>query len=465
MNETATSGLVDTTPQSNDQRIVERKRHPRVTDLHAARSSSTARDAPVPLERVISTPELGRRPHRVADHERENRALVALAEHMEQSPKDILRKLVETAMQLCSAGSAGVSIIEPDGGPGIFRWHALAGEMSSHLWGTTPRNFSPCGTVVDHNTVELMSFPERHFTYFIDVKPTIVEALLVPFNCGGRTVGTIWVVTHEADRHFDAEDARLVVNLGKFAAAAYQVTSSLQRINDDERHRGAFLATVAHELRSPLGALQNAVQYLHLRRQDLPDSALREAHDLSQRQVRVMARMIDDLLDVARIDGDRVELRYERVALAAVVRDAIETSRPHIDAAHHKLSVTLPSECVWIDCDPMRLAQSITNLLDNAAKYMADGGRIEVSAEQTQTEIVIRVRDEGIGIPADMLSRIFDLFVQVDATRNRGQSGLGIGLNLVKRLIELHGGTVAAYSGGSGGQRIRHALPKTAQKR
>jgi signal transduction histidine kinase len=163
-----------------------------------------------------------------------------------------------------------------------------------------------------------------------------------------------------------------------------------------------------------------------------------------------MARLVDDLLDLSRIARGQVPLRRERLDLAAVVRLAVQTSEPLIQARNHRLTVSLPDRPLALEGDQARLVQVLTNLLNNAAKYTDPGGRIELSAGQEGDEAVVRVRDSGVGIPRDMLPRIFDLFMQVEGSRDRSQGGLGIGLALVRRLVELHGGTVSAHSTGPG---------------
>ena len=180
----------------------------------------------VPLESVLSTEELNRRPSRAPDFEALSGALVSLAQALTDSPERILQKLVDTALELCRAQSAGISLVEEENGRGIFRWHGVAGRFRSHLWGTTPREFSPCGTVLDTDAVQLMTDLDRHFTYFAEVEPRIVEALLIPFHVGGQAVGTIWVIAHDKTRKFDREDARVITTLGEFAAAAYQALSA-----------------------------------------------------------------------------------------------------------------------------------------------------------------------------------------------------------------------------------------------
>jgi two-component system CheB/CheR fusion protein len=169
-----------------------------------------------------------------------------------------------------------------------------------------------------------------------------------------------------------------------------------------------------------------------------------------ERQVQHLVRLVDDLLEVSRVTRGKIELRKERVELAAIVQSALETSRPLIEEAGHDLTVSLPSEPVYLEADPTRLAQVFLNLLNNAAKYTDPGGRIWLTAELAGNEVLVRVRDTGIGIPADMLPRVFDLFTQADRTLERSQGGLGIGLSLVRSLVEMHGGTVAAHSDGPG---------------
>jgi CheY-like chemotaxis protein len=172
--------------------------------------------------------------------------------------------------------------------------------------------------------------------------------------------------------------------------------------------------------------------------------------EILERQTRQMARLVDDLLDLSRIARGQLQLHRERVDLAAAVRQAAQTSAPLIEARRHYLSVTVTDQPLWLEADPSRLVQVLVNLLNNAAKYTDSGGRIELTAGQENGEAMVRVRDTGIGITAEMLPRVFDQFVQVEQARHRSEGGLGIGLALVRRLVELQGGTVAAHSDGPG---------------
>ena len=197
-----------------------------ILGIIVATSAEKPNTKQVPLASIICTHELDRRPARQPDPDALNVALVLLAQTLANSPEQILQQLGETALELCHAGSAGISLLEEENGRKIFRWHGLAGQYAPHLMGTTPREFSPCGTVVDTDQVQLMTHLDRHFTYFAQVQPRISEALLVPFHSNGKAVGTIWIVSHEDHaRQFDAEDARVMKTLGKFAEAAHQAIS------------------------------------------------------------------------------------------------------------------------------------------------------------------------------------------------------------------------------------------------
>ena len=231
-----------------------------------------------------------------------------------------------------------------------------------------------------------------------------------------------------------------------------QRTSALLRadaaLREADRQKDEFLATLAHELRNPLAPIRNAVQILLLKGQGVPD--LHWAADVIDRQVNQMTRLVDDLLDVSRITTGKLELRREIVDLSTAIQDAVETSRPLIDQDGHRLSISLPARPLPVDADLVRLAEVFSNLLNNAAKYTEKGGRIELSVEVHERTAVVSVKDSGIGIPAELLPTVFNLFTQVDRHLHRSQGGLGIGLTLVKRLVEMHGGEVEARSAGAG---------------
>jgi PAS domain S-box-containing protein len=221
-----------------------------------------------------------------------------------------------------------------------------------------------------------------------------------------------------------------------------------QELKEAGRRKDEFLATLAHELRNPLAPIRNGLQVMRLAGQD--SGAAERARDMIDRQLGQMVRLIDDLLDVSRITSGKIELRRSWINLHEAVQSAVETSRPLIDALGQELEVDLPSDPILLDADFTRLAQAFSNLLQNAAKFSERGGRISLTARRDNGHIIVTVRDAGIGIPADLLPHVFGLFMQGDRALGRTQGGLGIGLTLVKRLIELHGGTVIAKSEGTG---------------
>jgi len=221
-----------------------------------------------------------------------------------------------------------------------------------------------------------------------------------------------------------------------------------EALKEADRRKDEFLATLAHELRNPLAPIRNSLQILRLTgaERGMAD----RVHDIMERQVNHMVRLVDDLMEVSRITRGKVELRKEQVDLTVIVRNAVEISTPFIESHHHQLVVELPNEPLVLHVDPIRIGQILSNLLNNAAKYTEDGGQIRLSAVRDGTNVLLSVRDTGVGIPAEMLPKVFDLFTQIDQTLGRAQGGLGIGLSLVKSLADLHGGSVEVRSAGTG---------------
>lgn len=237
----------------------------------------------------------------------------------------------------------------------------------------------------------------------------------------------------------------------------------IDKLREQDRRKDEFLATLAHELRNPLAPIRNGLQLIRLSNND--QGRLDHATSIMQRQIEQMVRLVDDLLDVGRISRNKLELRKEMVDLESVVRSAVDTSRPVIEASQNDLQIALPTQTVLLDADPVRLAQVISNLLNNAARYSRPGGRISLTATTQAGELIIKVSDTGIGIEPEKLSQIFDMFVQLNSSDPHTHGGLGVGLTLVRRLVEMHGGTVEAHSDGAGkGSEFIVRLPAPATK-
>jgi len=231
-----------------------------------------------------------------------------------------------------------------------------------------------------------------------------------------------------------------------------------EALKESDRRKDDFLAMLAHELRNPLAPIRNAVQVM--RQLGTQDPRLQEMRDVVDRQTDQLAHIVDDLLDISRISLGKVEFRKEKTDFLTVIGRAVETSRPFIDARGHRLTVSLPPEPLQVEGDVTRLTQVVSNLLHNAAKYTETGGDIRVTVEGRGPEVQIRVKDNGIGIPAAVLPHVFDLFTQSEHTLGRSEGGLGIGLSLVKNIVEVHGGTVRAFSAGPGqGTEVVVSLP------
>jgi len=422
-------------------------------------------DGLVPLEAVLCTEELDRRPARPPNFESENRALLRLVQALADSPRNILQTLADSILEDFSADSAGVSLLTKEDGGKHFYWPAIAGVWKPYIGGGTPREFGPCGDVLDHDAPLLFRHLERRYAYFLPVVPAVEECLLVPFYVEGKAVGTIWVIAHDKRRRFDREDLRRLETVARFASAAYQAMDhlaesdrhkeALEQTNADleraqralqeaDRRKDIFIATVAHELRQPMAAMGPAIA---LMRERVSEQSGTRARDLIERQVTHLQRLIDDLLDIERVVLGKLDLQKERTDCRDVIHDALSSTSPLCSEHHHTLSVRLPNEPIWLEADRTRLLQVFANLLTNAAKYTQDGGSISLNAETDGAIAIFRIQDNGKGIAPVVLPRIFDLFTQEDTARS---GGLGIGLRVVRELVELHGGSVAARSDGIG---------------
>nr|WP_239027457.1 ATP-binding protein [Ramlibacter algicola] len=282
-----------------------------------------------------------------------------------------------------------------------------------------------------------------------------------PLTVRGRTIGVLTFITAESGREYDTGDLALAEDLAHRAAIAIDNAQLVGTMREADRTKDVFLATLAHELRNPLAPIWNGLSLVRRARGD--PQRIEHAVGVMERQVGQLARLVDDLLDVSRIGTGKIELHKEATNLVHVIGAAVEISRPHIEALHHKLSISFPDAPTDIVGDPARLTQVFSNLLNNAAKYTRRGGKIDVIVDGDASELRVVVRDNGIGIQPAMLGKVFGLFTQVEQPDDRRQGGLGIGLSLVEGLVRLHGGRVEAHSRGEEqGSEFIVVLPRTA---
>jgi len=275
----------------------------------------------------------------------------------------------------------------------------------------------------------------------VPVVPELLRAKVTVF-------AALYRKTREAERLTAELERRVAERTAELEAAVARQIDLARQLLDADRRKDEFLALLAHELRNPLAPIRNAVNIMHMKGLDDPD--LIWCHDVIERQAKQLTRLVDDLLDVSRITKGKIRLRTEQLDLRDVVHDAVETSRPLIDEMGHQITVEMPQTPLLVRGDPARLTQVVANLLNNAAKYQMENGTITVRIEHDGTDSVIVVKDGGIGITRESMPRIFDLFTQGERAPDRAAGGLGIGLSLVKQIVELHGGTVRAESPGPG---------------
>jgi signal transduction histidine kinase len=418
---------------------------------------------------ALITAELASRASRRPNYGAEAKVLRRLAHALATSDAAMLDMLTLEAARLCRAGSAGISVLEsPPDKPASFRWASLAGHCAPLLNTYRPFDDSVCGVTLAMGKPELFKTPQRYFPSIEAVSPPVVEALLVPIPVGDGPWGAIWVMSHNANARFDAEDLRLLTSLADFTGAALQVTrmqalaekrateaeEAQEALRRTEERTFEFIATLSHELRSPIAPVVSSLEILG--RPGSSGSATARALEIAQRQIGRLQRLIDDLVDASRIRHGKVEVKMGTCQLADIVWDAVHAVQPAMEARKHRLTVQCPPEPVALHADAARLTQVLVNLLSNSARYSPEGSHIELAAvvnvlgdsrTRSQEAMKFTVTDEGYGIPADKLPHVFGMFTQLGSRASTADSGLGIGLALVKYLVECHGGRVSIASG------------------
>lgn len=400
-----------------------------------------------------------------------------------------LRILVRTAEKLLTSpdpepfmGELFESVCADLGLSGYFRFHVTDDGSSLQLGGfggvsdrqITPLKILPmhdsfCGRVAQTGLADTVTFVQQSTNPQLAVmKSCGVRAYAcVPLRSRGKVFGTLSFAANDRDQ-FGSDDLEVIRTVCHYVEIVHEKNSlareageRAERMKEEDKRKDQFLAILAHELRNPLAPLRNGLQVLKLSKTASSDAAIR-SRSIMERQLAHMVRLIDDLLDISRISQNKLELRCSDVSLADIIESAIETARPHIEAEGHQFAVDCPKDEVRIYADCTRLAQVVSNLLINSAKYTPSGGRVSLNVMASSSSVTIVVADTGIGIPADYLPRIFDMFSQADRGVERSKGGLGIGLALVRALVEMHGGVVSAMSTGVGqGSAFTVQLPRT----
>jgi signal transduction histidine kinase len=402
----------------------------------------------------------------------DSRLLQAISSELitENDEKGFRERLLDAAISIMHSDCASLQMFKEDASGGHLELIANRGfsqEAIDRWESVDSTTLTTCGEVLrsgcrvivpDVTKCEFMDGSDD-LAYFLRGGVRAVQSTPL-LSRSGRLMGafsTHWRTVHTpTDR-----DLRLLDILARQAADLLERMLTEERLRESDRRKEEFLATLAHELRNPLAPILNAVQYLNLVAPVAP--GMQWARDVIVRQTTHLTRMVDDLLDVSRINHDRLEIRKERVELARVVQTAVETTQPFLEQRRQRITVVFPAEQLTVDADPVRLSQVFANLINNAAKFSREGSSIEVIVEARDGEVFVRVRDHGIGIEANELPTIFDIFRRVQPSYVHDQGGLGIGLTLVKRLVEMHGGAVRASSEGPGlGSEFAVRLPVAA---
>jgi signal transduction histidine kinase len=274
----------------------------------------------------------------------------------------------------------------------------------------------------------------------------VASSLTVPIAARGEVLGAILLTRVDPARAFDERDVAMAEELGRMVGLTVDNARLYQEAREADRQKDEFLAMLSHELRNPLAPIVSALEVMNFHR----ETNFADEREIIARNVRHIVRLVDDLLDVSRITQGKIQLEPERCEVASIIEAAVEMAKPLVTQRTQRLSVSLAGHRLPVNADQARLTQAIANLLNNASQYTEHGGAITISAHAHGNDAVIRVEDSGVGIAAELLPRIFDVFVQGSTALDRSQGGLGIGLTVVKHLVNLHGGSVSAHSAGLG---------------
>ena len=426
-----------------------------------------------PIDELVGErPKSAAGPHRVEDRLEQElagaRALQAISTRLisEDDQDSLYAQIVEAAVDLMGADFASLQMAEPGGqGLTLLAWRGFEPESARHWHRVDIRAVTSCAmalrsqrrvVVSDVEETEALAGTRELDEYRRSGIRSMQSTVLVSRT--GRTLGmlsTHWARPFDLRsgdfRHFDVL-ARQAADLIERAQTQRELRESEERLREADRRKDEFLATLAHELRNPLAPIRTGLELIRLGA-GRPET-IEPVRQMMERQVGHMVRLIDDLLDVSRISSGKIRLQRTVASLASLVQGAVEANRAFFDESGVDLEIRLPEEAVWLDVDPTRFVQVLSNILHNAAKFTEAGGRALVSAKIERPPegrmLALSVSDSGIGISPDMLIHVFELFAQGESPSSRAQTGLGIGLALSRRLVEMHGGTLEAESPGVG---------------
>lgn len=382
-------------------------------------------------------------------------ASAALSIHACDSVDAVLKVLAEEARSVIGAHQSVTSLKKANAQAQVISTVSLSDKYSDYRHYSEPTTGQGIYSLVSttNRTMRLTQAElESHRGYrdFSNHKgshPPLRGWLAVPLIArDGSNLGLVQL-SDKYEGEFTALDEAILIQLAQVGTVALENAQLYDQLRDQDRRKDEFLATLAHELRNPLAPIRTGLQVLQ--RSSDEERNVR-ARQMMERQLEHLVRMVDDLLDVSRVTLGKLSLKLERLDFRSVLQSAIETTRPLIETRGHELAIRLPKDPLPVDADPTRLGQVVSNLLNNAAKYTPQNGRIQVMAEVQDASLIVKVSDTGIGIPPAMIDQVFEMFTQVSRSVEHAQGGLGIGLTLVRRLVEMHGGTIQAHSEGLG---------------
>lgn len=440
------------------------------------------------LAGVVVTALLDQRPYRAPDLATEISSMHRLAQSLNASSNALLKVLADIALNFCGGGSAGISLLqEREGRVPVVRLVTASGVCAGAVDTIAPIDECPSGITLGRGTPQLFALPGRHFALLRDVRPEVIEELVVPIPGESKPVGTLWIMSHNNDRLFDAEDRRILTSLANFTGAALGIAWARadaearaaraewarSAVALPEARRDDFVALLSHELRNPLGSIDSALTAA--RQLAVENPALLSVLCIADRQLGLLKRLVNDLVDASRIRHGKLSIQRSFGLLQDVVADAVTVAKGYVDDGRLRLHISVPPYPVTVHADLARLTQIVSNVLANAMKYSPAGGDVsllveapDLSIEQTcatRHETIMTVKDSGIGIPASLLPHVFDMFVQSTSARKHVEGGLGIGLAVVKHLVTAHYGTIEISSAGEGlGTEVTIRLPIVCKK-